>query len=392
MPNPFIGTSASDAINIASIQGISAPINNVTYTVDGGAGTDTFTLTSTGGAYNNIPKANFTISAADAAGVTTISGPSTGGTFYTFKLQNVETVVFKDATVQLSTVPAVADTTAPVYASVAANATSVVLTYTDANNLDATNKPPVSAFAVSGATSGSHTINSVAVNAAAKTVTLTLGTAVTTGESLTVTYTDPTAGNDALAIQDVSGNDAATSTHTITVTGTPILDTTAPTLSTSPATGVTGVAIGSNIDLTFSEAIQMGTGAIQLHTGSATGAAVSVNATVSGNTLTIDPTADLAYNTHYYVTLGTAATTSGSSGSSDDDDDDEHGGTTGGTTTTPATYGVTDLTGNGFDTVNAYDFTTIADPFVPRTNTVIDGAPVIVGVGGLGMLAWAFLL
>lgn len=390
MPNPFIGTSASEAINIASIQGTSAPKNNVTYTVDGGAGTDTFTLTSSGGAYNNFPKANFTISTADTAGVTTISGASTGGTFYTFKLQNVETVVFKDATVQLSTV---ADTTAPVYASVAANATSVVLTYTDANNLDATNKPPVATFAVTGAISGTHTISSLAVNAAAKTVTLTLGTAVTTGESLTVTYTDPTAANDLLAIQDVSGNDSAASTHTITVTGTPILDTTAPTLSTSPATGVTGVMIGSNIDLIFSETILLGTGTIQLHTGSANGAPVTVNATASGNTLTIDPTADLAYNTHYYVTLGTAATTSGSSGSShDSDDDDDDGGTAGGTTTTPATYGVTDLTGNGFDTVNAYDFSTIADPFVPRTNAVIDGAPVIVGIGGLGVLAWAFLL
>ncbi len=390
MPNPFTGTTGNDSINIASLQGTGVPQNNAVYTIDGGAGIDTFSLTSSGGAYNIFPRANFTISATDAAGVTTISGASAGGSLtQTFKLLNVESLVFKDATVALGSGPAVADTTAPVYASGAANATSVVLTYTDTNNLDATNKPPLTAFAVSGAASGTHTISSVAVNAAAKTVTLTLGTAVTIGESLTVTYTDPTAANDTLAIQDVSGNDAATSTHAITVISGSIGDTTAPTITTySPADGLTNADTYSNIDITFNEAITFGTASsIQLHSGSAAGTVVSSSTSISGNTLTIDPTANLAYNTHYFVSFSSSSSSSSSS-SGDNEHDNEHGGSNVVTTT----YGITDIAGNNFTGTNVYDFTTGADPFAPATNAMVSGGPVVVGVGGLGMLAWAFLL
>lgn len=384
MPNPFTGTSASDAINIASIQGTSAPKNNVTYTVDGAAGTDTFTLTSSGGAYNNFPKANFTISAADAAGVTTISGASTGGTFYTFKLQNVETVVFKDATVQLSTLPAGPDTAAPVYASATANASSVVMTYTDASNLDATNAPPANAFTVSN-----HAVTGATVNATTKTVTLALATPVTTGESLAITYKDPTTGNDTLALQDIAGNDVATSTNTITAG----LDTTAPTITSySPADGSAGFAVSSNIDITFSEAIKAGTGTILLHSGSATSTTLApITTSISGQTLTIDPTDNLAYNTHYYVTFSSVSSGSGSEDDGEhDSEDNDHGGSSATATTTA--YAITDIAGNNFIGTNVYDFTTGGDPFAPVTNAVTDAGPVLVGVGGLGILAWAFLL
>ncbi len=84
------------------------------------------------------------------------------------------------------------------------------MSYTELNTLDATNTPAATAFAISGASSGAHSVSAVAVNAALKTVTLTLATAVTNGETVTVTYTDPTTGNDAKAIQDAAGNDAAT--------------------------------------------------------------------------------------------------------------------------------------------------------------------------------------
>ncbi|WP_202815010.1 SwmB domain-containing protein, partial [Aureimonas ureilytica] len=52
-------------------------------------------------------------------------------------------------------------------------------------------------------------VNAVAVDAAAKTVTLTLASPVVRGQAVTVAYADPTAGNDANAIQDAIGNDAA---------------------------------------------------------------------------------------------------------------------------------------------------------------------------------------
>ncbi|MFZ4526064.1 MAG: Ig-like domain-containing protein [Chlorobium sp.] len=115
-------------------------------------------------------------------------------------------------------------------------------------------------------------------------------------------------------------------------------DTTPPTITAfRPADGVTGVAVGSNIVLTFSEAIQKGTGVIAIHSGSATGAVVesydvatSTNLTITGNTLTINPTADLASGTHYFVTFGNG--------------------------------NVTDLAGNPSTGTNTYDFTTEALP------------------------------
>lgn len=100
-------------------------------------------------------------------------------------------------------------------------------------------------------------------------------------------------------------------------------DTTAPTVSTfSPADGASSVSVGSNIVLTFSEAVTKGTGNVQLRVGSATGtvfetfdAATSSRLTFSGNTLTIDPTNSLAGGTNYYVTLasGSVKDTAGNS-------------------------------------------------------------------------------
>ncbi len=103
------------------------------------------------------------------------------------------------------------DTTTPVFSSAAVNGTSLVLNYTDAASLDATNVPAGSAFSVS-AGGASITVNSVAVNAAARTVTLTLASAVTYGQTVTVGYTDPSGADDTNAVQDASGNDAATIT------------------------------------------------------------------------------------------------------------------------------------------------------------------------------------
>ena len=91
-----------------------------------------------------------------------------------------------------------------------------------------------------------------------------------------------------------------------------IPDTVAPTIAIfSPVDASNGVAIGSDIVLTFSEAIEKGSGTIAIHSGSASGPVVassddatSATVTVSGSTLTINPTHDLAYGTHYYVTVG----------------------------------------------------------------------------------------
>lgn len=131
--------------------------------------------------------------------------------------------------------------------------------------------------------------------------------------------------------KDNGGLESSTAIQTVVM----VADVSAPTVSTfSPDDAVTGVAIDSNIVLTFSEAIQRGTGSIYLRSGSSTGtvvesydAAASSNLSISGSTLTIDPTANLSNNTHYYVTFDSGV--------------------------------VKDLAGNGYAGGNDYDFTTI---------------------------------
>ncbi|MCW8178010.1 SwmB domain-containing protein, partial [Verminephrobacter aporrectodeae] len=66
-----------------------------------------------------------------------------------------------------------------------------------------------------------NAVTTVTVQSRAKTVTLTLSTAVTHGQSVTVAYTDPTTGNDTNAIQDYAGNDAASFAATEVTNNTP---------------------------------------------------------------------------------------------------------------------------------------------------------------------------
>jgi hypothetical protein len=90
------------------------------------------------------------------------------------------------------------------------------------------------------------------------------------------------------------------------------IDTAAPTVASySPTNAATNVAVGSNIEITFSELIKKGAGNIEIHAGSATGALVerfnaatdTTHLTFSGTKLTIDPTANLSSGTDYYVTF-----------------------------------------------------------------------------------------
>jgi uncharacterized repeat protein (TIGR02059 family) len=122
----------------------------------------------------------------------------------------------------------VVDTLAPVLATSTVNGNQLVLTYTDATTLNAANTAPIGAFAVMVGGSA-NAVTAVAVNAAAKTVTLTLTTTVVAGQAVTVAYTDPTAGNDANAIQDAAGNDAASFAATAATNLTPAIPDPEPT-------------------------------------------------------------------------------------------------------------------------------------------------------------------
>ena len=75
---------------------------------------------------------------------------------------------------------------------------------------------------------------------------LTLASPVTNGQTVTVAYTDPTAGNDASAIQDAACNDAVTLAATATTNNVPVPP---PFVSVSNGTGLAQVIPGSGVDL-----------------------------------------------------------------------------------------------------------------------------------------------
>jgi uncharacterized repeat protein (TIGR02059 family) len=130
------------------------------------------------------------------------------------------------------------DPDSPVFASATVNGNQLVLAYTDAGTLDAANAPTPGAFAVLvGGTP--HAATAVAVDAAARTATLTLTTPVAHGQAVTVAYNDPTAGDDAGALQDLAGNDAATLAATAATNTTPA----DPGPGTPPPTTVDGVPV-----------------------------------------------------------------------------------------------------------------------------------------------------
>jgi methionine-rich copper-binding protein CopC len=111
-------------------------------------------------------------------------------------------------------------------------------------------------------------------------------------------------------------------------------DVVAPTVTSfSPVAGATGVATSSNIVLSFSEPVQRGSGSILLKT--ATGmllatydAASSGNLSIAGNTLTLNPSADLAAGTSYQVEFAAGS--------------------------------IKDLAGNNYAGTTSYNFTTAA--------------------------------
>ncbi|NBB26300.1 hypothetical protein GVM20_14300, partial [Porphyrobacter sp. SLTP] len=126
-----------------------------------------------------------------------------------------------------------------------------------------------------------------------------------------------------------------------------LLDGTPPTITSfSPTDGAVNVAVGSNVVVTFSEAIQRGSGTVEIRSGSATGPVVeafnvasSNRIAISGSTLTIDPTNALVQGTTYFVVINPGA--------------------------------IEDLAGNDFAGTSTYDFAT-----VPPTDTA---APVATG-------------
>ncbi len=117
----------------------------------------------------------------------------------------------------------------------------------------------------------------------------------------------------------------------------------------SPADEAVSVPITTNIQVTFGETVQKGAGSILLKNSAGTvveafDVATSSKVSISGNILTIDPTANLAYSTGYSVEIAAGA--------------------------------VRDLAGNAYAGTATYNFTTGGAPDGPAPS------PEVVGTGG----------
>ncbi|GEM_PF-1419176 len=90
-------------------------------------------------------------------------------------------------------------------------------------------------------------------------------------------------------------------------------DSTPPSLSSlNPTNGAVNVLVGSNLVATFDENVAKGTGNIIIKRYSDDSVVETIDVTssqvtVSGATVTIDPTANLASNTHYYLEIASTA-------------------------------------------------------------------------------------
>jgi Ca2+-binding RTX toxin-like protein len=118
-------------------------------------------------------------------------------------------------------------------------------------------------------------------------------------------------GNEGLWSITASSTDAAGNTSSSSSACVFTVDTIAPTVTMfNPSDGGSGIALTSNILVTFSEAVKKGTGQIQLRSGSITGnlvetfdVAASTRLSFTENTVTIDPTSNFATGTQYFVTF-----------------------------------------------------------------------------------------
>ena len=138
--------------------------------------------------------------------------------------------------------------------------------------------------------------------------------ATTAGTATQVTAVDvtlPSAANNQAQVQvrilttNAVGNDEWVGIDDINVSSTPIGG--GPVLvSSSPVDNASDIAAGTDIVLTFDEAVQAGTGNITITDGAGDVRVIAVTdpqVTISGNTVTINPTADLAVATSYDVII-----------------------------------------------------------------------------------------
>jgi methionine-rich copper-binding protein CopC len=323
----YTGTTGNDSWTV---------VNPGTFSLDGLAGMDTLYLGTSLRSSYNITKA------ADGS-VHVDSVSSASGALHA-TLYNMETLVFANRTDTLDLTTYFGSALPP----------TVVIT----DNIPGT---------ASGNVTYSLTFSVAVTGLAANDFTVTNGSVVSiagSGAAYTVVVAPNanTEGNLGLTLNASAVVDAAAHPNASSAASAQPIDTLAP-VSTAftPADEAGAVNIASNITVTFSEAIQRGVGAIVLKTTAGAtiatyDAATSANLSFSGNTLTVNPSADLGYATGY--ALDFAAGT------------------------------VKDLAGNGYAGTTSYNFTTVAAPVAAANYLLGTGSPdSLSGLGSNDFLA-----
>jgi methionine-rich copper-binding protein CopC len=183
----------------------------------------------------------------------------------------------------------------------------ITLTFDSA--LNTTSIPNVSAFSGTKTIGGTPTaLVFQSISLSGSTATLTLANALESQATVVLNYTPP--GTN--PIKDTAGTPVAaiTNLNVPVATG----DTTPPVLtSRSPSTGETEVLVASPVVFTFNETVMAGTGTVVLTNSMDPGDTRTINitdntqVTISANTVTIQPTNELAGNATYTVTMTSGA-------------------------------------------------------------------------------------
>ena len=284
-------------------------------------GTPTYIFTSDTSSVNEGGAATFTVSTTNIAQGTQIS--------YTLGGTGINTVdVVGGQLIGTATVDAKGQATFKVTlvadqltegnevltATVQVQTASVTVNDTSMTAIASVNQAPTGSVTISGTPTQGQTLtaaNTLADRDGLGTISYQWsagGTAITGATSSTYVLTQAEVGKTITATANYTDAFSTAESKTSSATTAVISpDTLAPTITTfSPADEAAGVAIAANIVLTFSEALALGTGNIVLKTAAGVtvatySAATSTNLSISGSTLTINPTADLGYSTAYKV-------------------------------------------------------------------------------------------
>jgi len=145
------------------------------------------------------------------------------------------------------------DISGPVLLAAEVNANgNIELSFNEA--LDADNLPPLDSLVVTvGTAPDQTTVDVINIVADGNTLTLITSPVIAAGQTVSVEYTDPTAGNDENAIQDLAGNDAA-SFSTVDLPNGVVNDSEQPAEDTvAPVLIDAEVNADGNIELSFNE-------------------------------------------------------------------------------------------------------------------------------------------